>query len=85
LDQLAIYSLIIIFVGGGFFVLSRVFVGRRRRRLALLDYAEVVKENRPFFELISDIIANTRRLHGERAIEIAAEIEVWCWMRRRVF
>lgn len=75
LDQLAIYVLIVLFVGFAFFVLSRVFVGRRKRRLALLDYGEVEKEQRPFFELISDLIVTARKQHGERAIEIAAEID----------
>lgn len=75
LDQLAVYGLVILFVGAGFFVLSRVFIGRRARRLVLLDYSEAPKENRPFFELISDIIADARKRHGDRAIEIAAEID----------
>lgn len=75
IDQLAIYSLVIIFIGGSFFVLSRIFIGRRTRRLALLDYAEVPKESRLFFELISDIIASSRKQNGDRALELAAEID----------
>lgn len=75
LDQLAIYFLVIIFVAAGFFVLSRVLIGRRAGRFTLLTYDDIPKAERFYFELISDIISHTRKRAGDRAIGLAAEID----------
>ena len=74
-SQLILYGTVTILVGIAFAVLSRLIIKRRACRLNPHEYSDVPKEERLFYEIISDIIMQMRYRAGDRAMEIANSIE----------
>ncbi len=57
-------------------IISQVWVRRRRlTRLAPLDYLAIPREERPFYEILSDMIMQMRQRVGDDALSIAVNIE----------
>ena len=59
-SQFIFYGTVTILVGIAFAVLSRLIIRRRASRLALHEYSDVPKEERLFYEIISDMIMQMR-------------------------
>ena len=74
-SQLIIYGIVTVLVGVIFAVLSRLIIKRRVSRFTPYEYSEVPKEERIFYEIVSDIIMQMRYRVGDQAIEIARNIE----------
>jgi len=75
-SQFIIYSIITIFVGIAFVIVSRLIKKKLRiSRLAPHEYPEIPKEERIFYEIISDIIAQMRQRVGDKAVDIAKSID----------
>ena len=74
-SQLILYGAITLLVGIVFVVISRLILKRRMSRLVPHEYPDVLKQNRLFYEIISDIIMQMRCHVGNRAIKIANNIE----------
>ncbi|MCX6759614.1 MAG: hypothetical protein NT012_03580 [Candidatus Nealsonbacteria bacterium] len=74
-SQFILYGTVTILVGIVFAVLSRLIIKRRACRLNPHEYSDVPKEERLFYEIISDIIMQMRYRAGDRALEIAGNIE----------
>jgi len=75
ISQFILYVTVTILIGIAFAVLSRLIIKRRASRLNPHEYSDVPKEERLFYEIISDIIMQMRYRAGDRAIEIAGNIE----------
>jgi hypothetical protein len=74
-SQLILYGTVTLLVGIVFAVFSRLIIKRRASRLNPHEYSDVPKEERLFYEIISDMIMQMRYRVGDRAIEIAGNIE----------
>lgn len=75
-SQFILYLTILLAVGIAFAVVSRLVMRRiRRTRLTPHDYSSIPKGDRLFYELISDTISQMRYRVGDRATELAADIE----------
>lgn len=74
-SQLIIYGIVTVIVGIIFAVLGRLIIKRRVSRFTPYEYLEVPKEERVFYEIVSDIIMQMRYRLGEQAIEIAGNID----------
>ena len=75
-SQFAVYGIITVFVGIVFVILSRLIKKKLRvSRLAPHEYPETPKEERIFYEIISDIIAQMRQRVGNKALDIAKSID----------
>jgi len=75
ISQLILYGIITLLIGIAFAVLSRLIIKRRASRLNPHEYSDVPKEERLFYEIISDIIMQMRYRAGDRAMEIASSID----------
>ena len=74
-SQFTLYSVITILISIAFVVVSRLIIKRRRAsRLIPHDYSDVPKQDRMFYEIISDIIMQMRYRVGEKALDIAKNI-----------
>jgi len=70
-----LYGTITLLISTAFAVVSRLTVKRRRaRRLTPHDYSDVSKDERMYYELVSDTIMQMRYRVGEEALEIAKQI-----------
>lgn len=75
-SQFILYGIITLAVGVVFAVVSRLVMKRRRTgRIASHEYLDVPKHDRLFYEIISDTIAQMRYRVGDRAIELAFDID----------
>ncbi|KPJ55181.1 hypothetical protein AMJ47_01555 [Parcubacteria bacterium DG_72] len=75
-SQLIVYGIITVLIGILFAVVSRLIIKKRRAsRLSPHEYSNVPKQERLFYELISDIIMQMRYYSGHKAIEIAENID----------
>ncbi len=74
-SQLIIYGIITILVGIVFAVVSRLIIKRRRSRYTPQEYLDVPKQDRLFYEIISDIIMQMRCQIGDKALEMAGNID----------
>lgn len=75
ISQFIVYSVITLLVGTGFSVVSRMIIKKRRTgRLIPHDYSKVEKDERIFYEIISDTIGQMRFRAGDDALEIAQNI-----------
>jgi hypothetical protein len=72
------------FLYGGITLLVSIFAGlfgyalvkrRRQSRFAPIDYSDVPKEDRIFYELISDTVMSMRQKVGDDALDIASGID----------
>ncbi len=75
ISQLVLYGTITLVVGIVFAIISRLIIKRRFSRHTPHEYSHVPKHERPFYEIISDLIAQMRQHTGDRAIEIASNID----------
>jgi len=74
--QFIVYSIITVFVGIAFVIVSRLIKKKLRvSRLTPHEYTEIPKEERIFYEIVSDIIAQMRQRVGDRALNIARSID----------
>ncbi len=75
-SQFIIYGIITVFVGIAFVIVSRLIKKKLRvSRLAPHEYPDISKEERIFYEIVSDIIAQMRQRVGDRALDIAKSID----------
>jgi len=75
-SQFIIYGIITIFVGIASVIASRLIKKKLRvSRLTPHEYTEIPKEERIFYEIVSDIIAQMRQRVGDRALDIAKSID----------
>lgn len=74
-SQFILYGTVTILVGIAFAVLSRLIIKRRASRSNPHEYSDVPKEERLFYEIISDIIMQMRSHKGDQAIQIAGKID----------
>lgn len=74
-SQFVLYGIITGLIGIAFAVVSRLIIKRRVSRLTPQEYPEVPKQDRLFYEIISDIIMQMRYRAGDRAIEMAGDID----------
>ena len=74
-SQFILYGAVTILVGIAFAVLGRLIIKRRVSRGALLEYPQVPKQDRLFYEIISDTISQMRSRKGDQAIQIAQRID----------
>ncbi|HXK34980.1 MAG TPA: hypothetical protein VJ103_00515 [Candidatus Paceibacterota bacterium] len=76
LSQLAIIFGIALVLGVILFYLFHLFGNRQKSgRIAPHDYSEISKDDRIFYEILSDIIAQMRLRIGDKAIEFAGDID----------
>ena len=74
ISQLILYGLLILVVGLIFAIISRLIIKRRYSRQTPHDYSKVAKQERIFFEIVSDLVAEMRQQIGSKAIEIARSV-----------
>lgn len=74
-SQLILYGIITGLIGIAFAVISRLIIKRRASRLTPHEYSDMPKQERLFYEIISDIITQMRYHLGDQAIEIARDID----------
>lgn len=75
-SQFIVYSIITIFVGIAFVIVSRLIKKKLRvSRITPHEYPKIPKEERIFYEIVSDIIAQMRQRVGDRALNIARSID----------
>jgi hypothetical protein len=74
-SQLIVYGIITVVVSIVFVAVSRLIIKRRICRFTPYEYSEVPKQKRLFYEIVSDIIMQIRCRVGDRAIEIAGNID----------
>jgi len=74
-SRLILYGIITILIGIAFAVVSRLIIKRRASRFTPHKYPEVPKQERLFYEIVSDIIMQMRYHAGDRAIEMAGNID----------
>lgn len=75
-SQFIIYGIITVFVGIAFVIVSRLIKKKLRvSRLAPHEYPGIPKEERIFYEIVSDIIAQMRQRVGDRALDIVKSID----------
>jgi len=75
-SQFIVYSIITVLVGIAFVITSRLVKKKLRvSRLTPHEYPEIPKEERIFYEIVSDIIAQMRQRVGDRALDIAKSID----------
>lgn len=74
-SQLIIYGIITILIGIAFAVVSRLIIKRRASRFTPHQYPEVPKQDRVFYEIISDIIMQMRYHVGDWALELTGNID----------
>jgi len=75
LSQLILYGAITLLVGIAFAIVSRLIIKRRVSRGTLHEYQDVPKQERLFYEIISDTITQMRSHKGDEAIQIAGKID----------
>lgn len=76
LSEWLIYGAIIVFLGLLAFLFGRsIFRKKVSAYSGSLDYSGVPKNDRVFYEIISDVIGQMRYRVGDRALEIARDIE----------
>jgi len=75
-SQLLIYGIVTVLIALAFAVVSRLIIKKRRaRRIAPHEYPDVSKEERIFYEIISDTIMQMRYRVGDQALELAGKID----------
>lgn len=75
-SQFLLFGGVTVGVGFAFAVVGRLILKRRRStRFSPYDYANVSKEQRMYYELISDTIMQMRTRVGDVALEIAGKID----------
>lgn len=76
-SQFMVYGAVTLLVGSLFAVVSRLIVKKKDRasRLTPHEYPQIQKEDRIFYEIISDIIMQMRYRVGDQALEIAKSID----------
>lgn len=76
LSEWLIYGIVIVLLGFMAFLIGRsLFKKDKSGRLNSSDYSDVPKNDRVFYEILSDIITQMRLRVGDKAIEIAKGIE----------
>ncbi|MCD4693811.1 hypothetical protein K8R62_00425, partial [bacterium] len=75
LSRFILYTIVGIFLAVIFIFIGKFINKKRKSRFEVHDYADIKKEERIFYELISDIIMQMRYQYGKRAIELAQKIE----------
>ena len=74
--QFIVYSIITVFVGIAFAIASRLIKKNLRvSRLTPHEYPDIPKEERIFYEIVSDIIEQMRQRVGDKALDIAKSID----------
>jgi len=74
--QFIIYGIITFFVGIASVIASRLIKKKLRvSRIAPHEYTDIPKEERIFYEIVSDIIAQMRQRVGDKALDIAKSID----------
>ena len=75
-SQLLVYGIVTLLIALAFAVVSRLIIKKRRvRRIAPHEYPDVPKEERIFYEIMSDTIMQMRYRVGDQALELAGKIE----------
>ena len=75
-SQFILYGIIVLIIGIVFAVVSRLIMKKRRTgRIVSHEYSDVPKHDRLFYEMISDTIAQMRYRVGDKAIELASDID----------
>ncbi len=76
-SQFMIYGAVTLLVGSVFAVVSRLIVKKKDRasRLTPHEYPNIPKEERIFYEIVSDIIMQMRQSVGDKALSIAKNID----------
>jgi len=75
LSRFILYTIVGIFLAVILIFIGRFINKKRRSRFEVHDYSDTKKEERVFYEMISDIIMQMRYQYGKRAIELAQKIE----------
>lgn len=76
LSDLILYGLITLFIGIVFAIVSRPLMKKRRAsRFAPHEYPEIPAGDRMFYEVISDIIMQMRYRVGDKALDIARNVD----------
>ena len=75
-SQLILYGIIILLVGVAFAIVSRLLIKHRQAsRITPHEYPDVPKQDRLFYEIISDVIMQMHHHIGDKALEIARNID----------
>jgi len=75
ISQFFLYGSITFLIGIAFAIVSRLVIKKRRiNRLAAHEYSNVPKKERIYYELVSDTIMQMRYRVGDKALEIAQNI-----------
>src|SRR3989338_8773815 len=76
LSDLTFYGIMLLIVGIIFAVISRLIMKKRRDgRFTPHEYPEIPAKDRMFYEMISDIIMQMRYRVGDKAVDIANNVE----------
>ncbi len=75
ISDLAFYSFITLAVVAVALIFLRFARRERRKRFSPPDYSEIERRERIYYELISDMITQMRYREGDRAMQLAKEIE----------
>lgn len=71
-----LYGGITLLVGGIAWIISRLLIRRyRASRFPLIDYSDIPRDKRIFYEILSDTIIQMRERVGDDALSIAADID----------
>jgi uncharacterized membrane protein len=74
-NDFILYGIIIVVVGFLLILLGSALIKRSRMmRLAPLDYSDVPKNQRIFYEILSDTIMQMRQRAGDEALDIASHV-----------
>lgn len=75
-DQFYLYGSIAVAAGFVLLFIGQRFARRgRATRLQALDYRDVPRSQRVFYELVSDTVMNMRQQVGQQALDVAARVE----------
>lgn len=76
ISQLILYGIITLLIGIAFAIVSRLIIKHRQAsRITPHEYPDVPKQDRLFYEIISDVIMQMRHHIGNKALEIARNID----------
>lgn len=75
ISDLILYTVITLVVAVLVIIATRFVIKERKRRFAPHTYSDVKKEDRIYYELMSDMIMQMRYREGDKAVELAKEID----------
>lgn len=74
-SQFIVYGLVVVITAIVAILLGRYVIKERKRRFGPHKYSDVEREKRIYYELISDMIMQMRYREGDKAVDLAKQVE----------